>query len=344
MAKSKKLNENKEQVSENTPALDSLRPDSHRTSGPTDFNATRSEKYAQALALMGGMSDEDLNGFTASLAQAAQATASLPGNASVDANLNTIKAHPSAAVKEDIEKLFGEDHTPEFIEKTTTIFESALEARLIIERQALQEDFETKLEEAYEELNTELTDKVDQYLDYAIGQWIEENAIVLEQSFKQEITEEFIEGLKGLFEQHYIEIPEERVDVVAELSNRVAELEEQLNTNIAESVTAKQVAFESEKAQKLASISEGLTDVQKEKLRVLSEQVTATNVGDFEMKVSMIKESAFAEPAKKSPKTNLVVEEVTIDPSELNENVSQVVTDETMKAYMSTMSRLVKKS
>lgn len=343
MAK-KKLNEGADQVIENTPALDSLKPDSNRVAGPHDFSASRSQAYARALATMGGMSDNDLNGFMATMAQVGKETSNLPGSANADANRASISAHPSAAVKEDLQKLFGEEHTPEFIEKTTTIFESALEARLIIERQEMIEKFETDLTEAYEELSTELTDKVDQYLDYAVNTWKQENEIALEQGIKQDVTEQFIEGLKKLFAESYIDIPEERVDVVAELTEQVAELESKLNSAINESIAAKKSAFDADKASELAALSEGLTDTQKEKLKVLSEQVTAISIDEFKTKVGMIKESAFAAPTKKTAKTNMIAEEVSMDPNDLNENDQPIITDEVMRAYMDTVTRTVKRS
>lgn len=350
MAKKKLINE----ATNGTPAMDSLRPDSNRTDGPTNFDMTRSEKLAKIVAVCGGISDEDINKFMESMAQIGNEAKTNPqGNR--DGNLASITPGPSAAlghginvktpaIKEDLQKLFGEQHTPEFIETTTKIFEAALDTRLIIERQQLTEEFETKLEEAYDELSTAMVEKVDEYLNYAVNEWIEENKVVLENSLKQDVTEEFIEGLKGLFAEHYIEVPDEKVDVVKQLEDRVQALEKSLNDKIQENINLTKSTVETEKTKKFNQVAEGLNTTQTERLKVLAEQIAYTTPEEFETKVKMLKETAFKpESTKTVKKTGLVIEEVALSEEDVAKGDQEVVNDPNMRGYVEALSRLVKK-
>ena len=241
-------------------------------------------------------------------------------------------------VNDDVEALVeGEDLTPEFKEKATTIFEAAVQAKvskLMVEKEVeLEEKNEEKLSEEVSKIKDELTTQVDNYLNYVSEQWMEENKLAVEKGIRTEITESFINGMKNLFNEHYIEIPEDKVDVVDDLFQKVEELEEQLNKQIQESVDLKKEVSTYKKEKVVQSLTSGLSDTQAEKVKELAEGVDAEDE-KLEEKVQVIKENYFPKSANNS---ETLVEEV--ENNEESEEKTETVIDEQMNHYLSAITR-----
>jgi hypothetical protein len=245
------------------------------------------------------------------------------------------------SMKEDMDALLaGESLSEEFVTKATTIFEAAVIARaeeVISEAEAeLQEQFELAVEEVKEELAA----KVDDYLSYMVQEWVTENELAIEKGLRAEIVEDFITGLKGLFEQHYIDIPAEKVDVVESLTARVEELEASLNEQISVAVELTKDLNESKKTEAIYTACEGLTQTQVEKLKTLAEGVEFTTGDEFAGKLETLKESYFVESVKTADKTALD-DEVLIE--EETKTAKQGTGDLMIEAYAKTISQTVQK-
>lgn len=210
-------------------------------------------------------------------------------------------ATKGTGMKEHIDVMFdGEDLSEEFKEKASTIFEAAVSERVVEIVSALEEEYEAVLNSKLEEIEEQathdleqLTAKLDEYLNYVTEQWMETNEIAIESALKSEITEEFIEGLKNLFAEHYIEIPEERFDVVEELSARVQELENKLNEAVNENIELVASINEMNTDEIFNEISEGLVATQVEKFKKLSEGVEYDDLSNYKRKLQIIKENFF---------------------------------------------------
>lgn len=260
-------------------------------------------------------------------------------------NKASIKAKPSAAsgsMKEHIDAIFNnEDLSEDFRTKASTIFEAAVQAQLQEEKTRLEEEFATSLAQAKEEMQADLVEKLDQYTTYAAEQWMEENRVAIESSLKSEITEDFINGLKGLFAEHYIEIPEDKVDVLSQMAEKVQELEEKLNSAINENMELKGQVDESVRDKILADVSEGLAATQVEKLAALAEGVDFDSADNFKKKLELVKENYFPSTTS-SKKLN---EEAEDEALALNEETkaSPKTGDMAVNAYVSALSRTLKK-
>jgi len=206
------------------------------------------------------------------------------------------KAHKSMA--EDVDALFnGESLSEEFKTKATTIFEAAVNARIdtIVEEMMTEND--AILAEAVEALQEEMSKQVDEYLNYVVEQWMEDNKVAIETGLRAELVDDFISGLKNLFAEHYIDIPEEKVEVAETLAARVAELEESVTT-LASDADAKIAALteelnEAKKNESIRKICEGLTETQIAKMKSLAEGVEFTTEGEFNDKLAVIRENYF---------------------------------------------------
>jgi hypothetical protein len=202
-------------------------------------------------------------------------------------------------MKEDIDALLsGENLSEEFVQKASTIFEAAVIARaeeVIAEAETqLAEQFEA----AVEQVKEDLASKIDDYLNYMVEEWMKENEVAIEQGLRAEITEDFISGLKSLFEDHYIDIPEEKVDIVGELTDKVGELEESLNEQINRGIELQKELNEKKKVEAIYTACEGLTQTQVEKLKSLAEGVEYTTEEEFVTKLNTLKESYFKAEVK----------------------------------------------
>jgi hypothetical protein len=242
-------------------------------------------------------------------------------------------------MKEDLDALLsGENLSEEFVQKASTIFEAAVIARaeeVIAEAEvALQEQFEA----AVEEIKEDLAAKVDDYLNYMVEEWMKENEIAIEKGLRAEIVEDFITGLKGLFEEHYIDIPADKVDVVGELADKVEELESALNEQINKGVELTKELNEQKKIEAIYTACEGLTQTQVEKLKSLAEGVEFTTEEEFATKLSTLKESYFKAEVKVADNSSLD-DEVQIE----EEKKSVASADPMMDLYSKTISQTLVK-
>ena len=238
-----------------------------------------------------------------------------PGTA--EQNKATLAPKPSDAspeiqtisVREHLENLFdGEELSEEFMEKAETVFETAINERV----QSLEEEIAAKIQEEHEkELETfkeELVERIDDYLNYVVEEWVKENELAIENGLRTEVAESFINGLKSLFETNYIDIPDEKVDVLEELVSENETTTEQLNTIIAENIElAKQVEMY-RKAELFANQAENLTDVEIDKFASLAESIDYTGDEDYQKKLVTIRESYFNTNTTQPETTEILTE------------------------------------
>jgi len=242
-------------------------------------------------------------------------------------------------VKDDIEALTeGEELSDEFKSKASTIFEAAVQAKVnavVVEKeQELEEQMKAQLAEEIDEYKEEIVNKVDSYLNYVSEEWVKENKLAIEKGIRTELTEGFLVGLKNLFTEHYITIPEEKVDVVDDLFTKVEDLEKQLNEQIAKNVETQQELTTFKKEKVLNGLTKDLTETQKEKVEALAENVEAETAEDFEEKVEVLKENYF-------PPEQAKVEKDDVETSVEDEAKPEVIA-EGMEKYMSAISRHVR--
>jgi hypothetical protein len=241
-----------------------------------------------------------------------------------------IKAGFEIDMTDDVNALLeGTELSEEFAEKAKTIFESAVKAKISEEYDKLVEHFANELEKQVETAKAELSEEVNGTVNYAIGQWMEQNQVAIDRGIRNEITEDFIAGLKGLFEEHYIAIPDEKVDVVEGMADQIREMEERLDEQVKANVKLQNRLNESAKLNILNFVSEGLADTQKEKLAALAEGIEFVSEEEFSRKVKTIKESYFKEsiatPADVADETPVEGENAEVTPA--------------MAAYLSALNR-----
>lgn len=259
------------------------------------------------------------------------------GGTSKKANKVTANASaPEAAgrMKEDIDALMnGEEQlSEEFRTKAATIFEAAVTSRVTAEVARLEEEFEAKLEEAAAQNIEGLVEQVDGYLNYVVEQWMEQNEIALERGMKSDILESFVSGMKSLFEEHYIEVPEEKFDVLGSLEEQVDTLETKLNEQVASNIELAKTVSAMKRQQIIATISEGLTDTEVEKFTGLVEELSYEDESTFQTKVQTIRENYF------TTKVNADVKSVVTD-SPVEMLSEDKVVDAKMSAYLNMLNR-----
>ncbi len=213
--------------------------------------------------------------------------------------------------KEDIDALFnGESLSEDFKGKATTIFEAAVRSRVESIVESIVEQNEETIAESVEEIRTGLTEQVDEYLTYVVENWMEENKLAIETGLRTEIAEDFMEGLKNLFQEHYIEVPESKVDIVEEMAQMVAEAEQLAEQKDQEMNSLKKSLHESLSREILRKTCEGLTEMQVQRIRALAEGVEFTTEGEYAEKLSVIRENYFPSKSVKSEAPQTVVETV----------------------------------
>jgi len=238
-----------------------------------------------------------------------------------------------AGMKEDMDALMnGEGLSEEFRAKATTIYEAAVMARVKNEVARIEEEFNTMLGEATEQVKEGLVEQVDGYLDYVVEQWIAQNEIALEHGMKSEILEGFVSGLKGLFEEHYIDIPEEKFDVLGSLEEQVEQLEAKLNEQLAANVELNKTVGSMKRSEIVAEAAEGLTDTEVEKFAGLAEELSYEDQQSFKTKVQTIRENYFTTKAQADVKS--VVTDTPVDSL-----VEEKKLNPTMNAYVSMLNR-----
>jgi hypothetical protein len=270
--------------------------------------------------------------------EAANATSkkSNPATAKAVAGDQTV-IRTGTSVKEDVDALLnGEELSEEFRAKAETIFEAAVMTRVKAELARIEEEFESKLAEQVAQNTEGLVEQVDGYLGYIAEQWMTQNEIALERGMKSDILEGFIGGLKNLFEEHYIDIPEEKFDVLGEMESKIDELEAKLNEQVAANIELSKTLAESNRAEIVKTVSEGLTDTETEKFMSLVEELSYEDQASFETKVKTIRENYF------TTKAATVQSVVTDAPVEaLTEEVSKKL-DPAMSAYAAQLNKLNK--
>lgn len=204
------------------------------------------------------------------------------------------KATDKMMSKEDLDALFsGESLSEDFKVKASAIFETAVEARVEEISSELQESYLREFEEAVESVKEDFADKLDSYLDYVVENWMEENKLAIEKGLRTEIAEDFINALKGVFVEHYIDIPDEKVNLVDELVTKVDELEEQVNSQIEKNISLKKKISEHKKNEVIHTVCEGLTLSQVEKIKSLAKNVEFTTEEEFTESLETLKESYY---------------------------------------------------
>jgi hypothetical protein len=213
-------------------------------------------------------------------------------------------AEHKGSMMEDVDALFnGESLSEDFRVKATLIFESAVQSRVESILEGVLADNDKLLSEAVSEIKTEMAEQVDSYLNYVVEEWMTENKIAIESGLRAELSEDFINGLKNLFAEHYVEIPEEKLDVAEELAARVVELEEAAEAAAAETAALSEELNAVKKDEAIRKVCEGLTEVQIGKMKSLAESVEFTTEGDFDNKLAVIRENYF--PSKVQVKSEV---------------------------------------
>ena len=219
-----------------------------------------------------------------------------------EATTEEVVAEEEYDIEEDVNALLGgEELSEEFREKAKVVFEAALNSKVAEIQEALETQYGQALDEARQELKGELTERVDSYLEYVAQEWMTENELAIEHGLKTEMTESFLSGMKGLFEEHYVTIPEDKYDVLESMVEKLDEMETKLNEQIDTNITLNKRLAESTQDVILDQISEGLAATQKEKLASLAESVEFESENEYREKLETLKESYFSRtPATKS--------------------------------------------
>ena len=250
-----------------------------------------------------------------------------------------IEEEEAIDIEADVAALIeGEELSEEFQSKARTIFEGAIRSKVATIKEDLQEAYAQALVEELDSIKAGLTERVDSYLEYVADEWMQENALQVEAGLKTEMTESFLEGMKSLFEEHYVTIPEEKYDVLNSMVDKLDEMEGKLNEQIDRNVALNRRLAESNADGVFTAVSEGLADTQKEKLATLAENVEFESEEDYREKLETLKESYFPSKtsAPKSTSENLS-EEVSTD------EVASVDVAPRMQAYLDILSRAAKK-
>ncbi len=243
-------------------------------------------------------------------------------------------------VDADVQALLeGEELSEEFQNKARTIFETAIKSKVSEIKEELNESYANALVEELDTIKKGLTERVDSYLEYVADEWLQENKLAVENGLKTEMTESFLEGMKSLFEEHYVSIPEEKYDVLNSMVDKLDEMENKLNEQIERNVALNSRLAESTADVIFADVAEGLADTQKEKLASLAENIEFESESDYREKLGTLKESYFPTKSASTPKSTSenLSEEVSTDEVAVEEHTPR------MQAYLDTLSRAAKK-
>ena len=243
------------------------------------------------------------------------------------------KVDLNSAIEEDVNALLaGEDLSEEFKEKAKTIFEASINAKITDIENQLNEQYQEKLNEEVSAIKVELTERTDSYLEYVADEWMKENALAVENGIKTEMTESFMEGMKKLFEEHYVTLPEDKYDVLENMVDKLDEMESKLNEQIEKNVALNKRLSESTAQTIINNVAEGLATSQKEKLQSLAEGVEFESEESYRGKLETLKDSYF-----KGGKTTTT----TSAPQELKEEAAHVEpATGAMAAYLDALGRM----
>lgn len=256
-----------------------------------------------------------------------------------DEDKKEVKEKKHAKMKEDIDAIFsGEELSEEFKTNAKAIFEAAVASRVSEIETDLQEQFDTKLNEQVDEIVSGIVDKVDEYLEYVVTEWVEENKVGIEKNLKAEVAEDFMVGLKNLFVENYIDIPEDKVDLVDEMAKKLQDAETDLDKKITENADLVTQLNGYKKEQAIHNVTEGLSEVQIAKLKSLAENIEFISEEDYKDKLALTKKKYFE--AKDDDKTTVSESKKDLDSadSELEESFSPI-----MEHYVKNISKIVKR-
>ena len=241
-------------------------------------------------------------------------------------------------IEADVNALFeGEELSEEFQNKARTIFEAAINSKLAEVKEAVKTEYEEQLVEEVAAIKSELEERVDAYLEYVADEWLQENQIAVESGLKTEMTESFLEGMKSLFEEHYVSVPEEKYDVIESMVDKLDEMEGKLNEQIEKNIALNRRLAESSADVVFGEVTEGLATSQKEKLATLVENVEFESETDYREKLVTLKESYFPSNAGSQRDKSENLSEGTENPA----NIAEI--SNTMSAYLQTLNRVAKK-
>jgi len=247
-----------------------------------------------------------------------------------------MKEKKQAKVKEDIDAIFsGESLSEEFKNNAKAIFEAAIFAKVEEAKTALEEEYAEQLETEVASINENLVTKVDEYLEYVVSEWMEENKLAVETGIKAELAEDFMIGLKNLFTEHYVDIPEDKINVVEEFAEKVETLESELDKVVTENANLNAQIGIYKKDQIVSEVSEGLSEVQFAKLKSLAEGIEFVSEQDYKEKLLLTKKKYFDEKTEETVKKVAPMDD---DISSLEESFSPV-----MSHYVQNISRTLKK-
>lgn len=334
---------------------------------PTEVS--RSELMSKMVDYAAKASKEDLAAFIASIG----ATEMNPDSSTPDEifksdedaadavgdnsqkNAATIKSSgkysdPMPHIKEDLALIFGDsdDLTEDFRDKVSTLFEAAVSTRVNLETVKIEESYENlhvelseqyeqALEESVTEIKNEMVENVDNYLNYAVAEWMTENKLAITNNIRTEMAESFIASLKNVFEDHYVDIPEDKIDVVEALTSELEEMKARLNETTEKNIELSKVVTEKNVAQIASSMAEGMTDTQKDKFIRLSEAVSYSDSNEFRKKIAIIKETYFP----KNQEVKVVQDQLLSETVEVPVRSSSL--DPNMQRYVSSISRTLKR-
>ena len=235
-------------------------------------------------------------------------------------------------MKEDVAALTdGEDLSEEFKQKASTIFEAAVKAKLVEEIEKLEGEYETKVAEKVEETKSEIVEKVDAYLNYVVEEWMKENELAIEKGLRNEITEDFIGGLKSLFESHYINVPQEKYDVIESQAAEIEKLKEEVNQSMEKNIELNQKIAESTREEIINDVSSDLAATEADKLKGLAESIEYKDAESFRSSVETLKNSYYPKAKASDTESNEVAEQNAGSPS--------VNLSESMAAYTAAISK-----
>jgi len=241
-------------------------------------------------------------------------------------------------VEDDINALIaGEELSEDFQEKARTIFEAAINSKVSVIKEDLETEYAKVLQEEIDSTKIQLTERVDSYLEYVAGEWLEENSLAVEQGLKAEMSESFLTGMKSLFEEHYVSIPEDKYDVLESMVNKLDDMEEKLNDQIDKNVGLTKRLAESKSDGILSDVSEGLAVTQKDKLASLAESVEFESESDYREKLVTLRNSYF--PTRQVASTPSDDSEMLSEES----NAPEAKSTGTMANYLTTLQRITKK-
>jgi hypothetical protein len=318
--------------------------------------ANKAAAIGKVVDAMAGMDKETINKFVATINQIGHEADSI-GGGEASSNKNTINAKPSGAgvqlvaklesldasvsdlIREDVTEIFeGTDLTEEFKTKVSTLIESVINLKTAERVAAIEEEYESKYNEEMDIVAENLVETLDDYLSYAVGEWMDQNIVAIESAVRADLAEGFMENLKDLLSTHYIDVPEDRVDIIEEMSQRIEELELLASEKIDEAAELAAAIDNLEAVEVVSEMTKGLTESDAEKLIKLSESVEYISIDDLKTKVGILKEQHFKGEVTKPAQTVLFEETDKIAEDEEPRKVRGP-----MDAYVQSISRTVRK-